>query len=153
MPMQCDHLRNEYDTGSCQWCAREEDLRAQLSKMERQRDALRFAAEGFIESVEAAGSHARRGRGGQQVPFHGDFANIQPSALGQLERFVRRFKDAGDFDYAVSYLTSQLEKAQVEVRELRKTIKEVDELADTQPSYWVVSILRATQAALRRSGS
>lgn len=151
MPTSCDHLRNEYDVSACPWCAREEDLRAQLSKMEQQRDGLRFAAEGFIDAVEAAASYARRDRGGQQVSFHGDFANIQPSVLGQLERFAKRFKDVGDFEYAVSYLNSRLESAYTELRELRRVIKEVDELADTQPSYWVVSIVRATQAALRRA--
>lgn len=125
-------------------------LKARAETAEKQRDSLRFAADGFIAAVKDAAAHARRPRGGQQVPFHGDFANIQPSALGRLEWWARNFEGVGNFDYAVTYLTAQLNEAQAEVAKLRAVIKQVDELADTQPSYWVVSLIKATQSVLKR---
>jgi hypothetical protein len=44
----------------------------------------------FAETVRSAvEAHKRRGQGGQQVSFHGDFANAMPSVLVRLEWWVR----------------------------------------------------------------
>lgn len=88
------------------------ECKRRLAETEKQRDVLRWAADGFVASVEDAGRHARRPRGGQQVPFHGDFAGVQPSALGRLEWWAKRFKDVSGFEYVMRELKSQLEKAQ-----------------------------------------
>jgi hypothetical protein len=40
---------------------------------------LRLVVAGFVEAVESADAHAAGPRGGQQVPFHGDFANVGAS--------------------------------------------------------------------------
>lgn len=34
------------------------------------------------------------------------------------------------------------------VRELEAALRKIDELADTQPSYWIVQVLQLAQAAL-----
>jgi hypothetical protein len=43
----------------------------------------------FCETAEAAIQHAEAPRGGQHVPFHGDFHNLQPSALGRLRWWAK----------------------------------------------------------------
>ncbi len=48
--------------------------------------------EGFCASVESAIANARRGKGGQHVPFHGDFASATPSVIRQLEWWMRAMK-------------------------------------------------------------
>lgn len=63
-------------------------------------DAQRLAAVGSVirslaDTIEHA-EHAtkQRGRGGQQVPFHGDFANATPGTLAQLKWWVRELERA-----------------------------------------------------------
>lgn len=56
--------------------------------------ALETFAEGFALMAEAAVSNARREKGGMQVPFHGDFANITPSNVGRLEWWAREARRA-----------------------------------------------------------
>lgn len=49
---------------------------------------------GFIEAVQAARDAASaRGKGGQQVPYHGDFASAPPSVLGQLKWWADRLQE------------------------------------------------------------
>ena len=43
----------------------------------------------FCETAEAAIAHADAPRGGQHVPFHGDFHNLPPSALGRLRWWAK----------------------------------------------------------------
>lgn len=61
------------------------DLAAERAKML----LLRAAVEAFIETVNAAVRANRRGRGGQHVPFHGDFCAASPSVMGRLEWWAR----------------------------------------------------------------
>jgi len=57
--------------------------------------SLYLLLEGFEQEIEAAERHlSNRTRGGQQVPFHGDFAGIAPSALGRLRWWLRAFREA-----------------------------------------------------------
>ena len=55
---------------------------------------LTIHVERFINLVERAGANARRPKGGMQVPYHDDFANVTPSTLQELEWWVRSFKHA-----------------------------------------------------------
>lgn len=51
--------------------------------------------DGFEREIEAAEEHlASRGKGGQQVSFHGDFAGAAPSTLGRLRWWLRAFREA-----------------------------------------------------------
>ena len=51
--------------------------------------------DGFERQIEAAEAHlANRSRGGQQVPFHGDFAGSSPSALGGLRWWLKAFRES-----------------------------------------------------------
>lgn len=55
---------------------------------------LEAFARAFAEAVrESREAHESRQQGGQQVPFHGDFAHLAPSTLRELrwwEREARR---------------------------------------------------------------
>lgn len=54
----------------------------------------RAAVQAFSDTVEdAVRANANRGKGGQQVPFHGDFCAATPSVLNRLEWWARRFKE------------------------------------------------------------
>lgn len=57
---------------------------------------IRLAAvvEAMAETFEAAVQHHRGPRGGQQVPFHGDFANVSPSAVRRMEWWARELREA-----------------------------------------------------------
>lgn len=58
-------------------------------------DAVRVVVEGFIGTVDALLRHVEtRGRGGQQVPFHGDFAEAQPSTVSRLRWWKKRMEEA-----------------------------------------------------------
>lgn len=58
-------------------------------------DALVLLARAFAETAEAAvAAHEARGRGGQQVPFHGDFARVPPSDVGRLRWWAKEFRQA-----------------------------------------------------------
>ena len=48
---------------------------------------------GFEEEVVAA-TEARRGKGGQHVPFFGDFCSAPPSTLSRLAWWAREFRRA-----------------------------------------------------------
>jgi len=54
---------------------------------------LRATVKAFAETVAAAArANARRGQGGQQVPFHGDFCAATPSVLNRLEWWAKHLK-------------------------------------------------------------
>jgi len=54
---------------------------------------LEHIAIGFIAEVEAADRVLeQRGAGGQQIPFHGDFASVTPSAMGRLRWWANAMK-------------------------------------------------------------
>lgn len=49
----------------------------------------------FEAEIEAAAQHlASKGRGGQHVSFHGDFAQVPPSGIGRLRWWAREFREA-----------------------------------------------------------
>ena len=66
--------------GKCPWCERDK-FREEL---------------GLIKEVFQAAVANRRGKGGQQVPYHGDFCSIPPSTIRDLENWVKIFKAALD---------------------------------------------------------
>lgn len=57
-------------------------------------ERLRGAIAGFVETARAAVAAHRRPQGGQQVPFHGDFAHLPPSAVRRLEWWAEFFAAA-----------------------------------------------------------
>lgn len=65
------------------------ELEFELSALSAKMLLLRAAVEAFIETVNAAVRANRRGRGGQHVPFHGDFCSAPPSVMGRLEWWAR----------------------------------------------------------------
>lgn len=54
---------------------------------------IEHAVGAFRDEVERA-AHSRRLRGGQQVPYHGDFAGATPYILSRLEWWARFFAEA-----------------------------------------------------------
>ena len=67
------------------------DLRAGAALLARL-EKLRVVCESFASTAEAAVAHHRAPKGGQQVPFHGDFANVMPSVVARLEWWARAFR-------------------------------------------------------------
>lgn len=63
-------------------------------KAESERDALRAFAESFATTAEVAVAAHRAPKTGMQVPFHGDFAHVQPSVVGRLEWWARQARAA-----------------------------------------------------------
>lgn len=62
-------------------------------------ERLRIVCQQFRHAVSAANrNNDRRGRGGQQVSFHGDFCSAQPSVLTQLTRWAREMETAANED-------------------------------------------------------
>lgn len=67
-----------------------------------ERDAARVECErmrrvvaDFTDTVSrAVEAHAARGKGGQQVPYHDDFASAVPSVLSRLQWWARTFSEA-----------------------------------------------------------
>ena len=53
-------------------------------------DQMTSVVESFHDAVtRAAQAHQARGAGGQQVPFHDDFASATPSVMVSLQRWAR----------------------------------------------------------------
>jgi hypothetical protein len=52
-------------------------------------ERLRLFVSGLFHEVEAAKAYRAAPKGGQQVPFHGDFANVPPSGLSRLNWWLR----------------------------------------------------------------
>jgi hypothetical protein len=72
-------------------------LAAALLALAEERARMEKVVEAFANSVDAADrADDARGRGGQQVPFHGEFCNAPPSTRSVLRRYVREFKAALD---------------------------------------------------------
>lgn len=69
-------------------------LADRVEQLEREAEARRMSVDGFSAVVDAAARHARRPRGGQQVPFHGDFAGAGPSVVTRLEWWARTLREA-----------------------------------------------------------
>lgn len=67
---------------------------ARAERAEAQVAAMRQAMESFAESVDAAERYWARTHGGQQVPFHGDFASSPPGVRGRLVWWAQFFRDA-----------------------------------------------------------
>lgn len=79
----------------CAKCA--DRWQATINAVREENDRLRAVAERvgyFCEAVDSAAAHHRRGKGGQQVSFHGDWAHVVPSTIVALERWARDFRFA-----------------------------------------------------------
>lgn len=59
--------------------------------LQQQRDRLYDELEVIRDTFKAAIANHRKGKGGQQVPYHGDFASMPPSSIGQMEWWVKRW--------------------------------------------------------------
>jgi hypothetical protein len=55
---------------------------------------IHLLLEGFEREIEAALAHHSRPRGGQQVPFHGDFVNVSVSGLIKMKWWLKAFREA-----------------------------------------------------------
>ncbi len=100
-----------------------QELAQQGADQSREYDRLAFAANGFCLAVDAAGVHQRRGRGGQQVSFHGDFASITPSSLSRLEWHARNMRDNKDnLEYAISFMEKQEQDLRAEIATLERKL-------------------------------
>lgn len=74
-----------------------QSLRSQLAAVEAERDALVAVVSSFADTAEAAVQEFERQRdkrGGQQVPFHGDFAGAGPSVISRLRWWAERMRAA-----------------------------------------------------------
>jgi len=67
----------------------------EFRRLEAENEALRAWLDGIASTFESAvAHHEQRGAGGQQVGFHGDFANVPPSVVGQMRRWARDVREA-----------------------------------------------------------
>lgn len=69
---------------------------------ECQCERLRRALWSVIDTFEGAVANFRsRGAGGQHVPYHGDFSQMPPSTVAQMERWARDLRSAlrGEWPY------------------------------------------------------
>lgn len=78
----CEHHESYYHPfpgleGKCPWCERD-----------KYRDELELIKEIFQAAV-----NSKTQKGGQHVPYHGDFASIAPSTIGQMEWYIRRWNE------------------------------------------------------------
>ena len=67
--------------------ARLDELVPRMREMERVIDA-------FADTAERAVANSRRQKGGMQVPYLDDFANIAPSTVARLEWWAKRMREA-----------------------------------------------------------
>ncbi len=58
------------------------------------RERLGQLLQAFDDEIEARAADLARGKGGQHVPFHGDFASVPPSALNRLKWWSRELRAA-----------------------------------------------------------
>lgn len=68
------------------------DAEARYHDLWMRLDALSFEVDNFVGTVERADGYWNSERGGQQVPFHGDFAHVPPSAQNRLRWWAARLK-------------------------------------------------------------
>jgi hypothetical protein len=57
-------------------------------------EGLRAFCEAFAVTAEDAVANAERPKGGQHVPFHGDFVNLPPSGVARLRWWAREARSA-----------------------------------------------------------
>jgi len=74
-------------------------LDRETQKVKRLRAALRSIAEDCESAVQA---NECRGKGGQQVPFHGPFSSGPPSMYTALRRMTRDVRDALDYKWPMT---------------------------------------------------
>lgn len=68
---------------------------ASIPALESELARLRAFAASFAETAEAAvRHHETKGQGGQQVPFHGDFAHLPPSSVSVLRKLAQSAREA-----------------------------------------------------------
>lgn len=71
------------------------DCRANAVDWRARAQRAEAAIEAFATTVDdAARHHESRGRGGQHVPFTGDFASMPPSSMVRLKWWVRHLKES-----------------------------------------------------------
>ena len=75
------------DSRNVDMCA----IHTALRELVRRRAAINAFAETISAAVRAAERH---GKGGQHVPFHGDFCSATPGVLTRLEWWARYLKGA-----------------------------------------------------------
>jgi len=66
-------------SASCPWCQRDKFY-----------DAVENIRDVFSDAVRA---FQNKGVGGQQVSYHGDFANIAPSVVGRMQWWIRAWDE------------------------------------------------------------
>lgn len=65
-------------------------LSQEIEALARERDRNRAAIWAVIDMFDGAvANFESRGKGGQHVPYHGDFASMPPSAATQMQRWSR----------------------------------------------------------------
>lgn len=68
---------------------------AEVVALESERTRLRAAIWAVIDMFDGASYNFRnRDKGGQHVPYHGDFASMPPSAASQMDRWSRDLRMA-----------------------------------------------------------
>ncbi len=125
---------NDCGGGGCAACNYESSGRAQCDEahvepqylaLKLEYDRLALAADGFCHSVDDAVAHANRPQGGQQVSFHGDFANAGPSVLMRLQWHVRNIRGGKDnLEYAISFMEKQERDLRARILELEIKLEE-----------------------------
>lgn len=76
--------------------ARERDrAQAERDRLADEVERLRGVCEAFAVTAEdAVRHHENKDKGGQKVPFHGDFSHVPPSTVGRLRWWAREFRAA-----------------------------------------------------------
>ena len=69
------HESHWSNTPECPWCQRDKIL-----------DEIKLIKETFQAAV-----NSKQQKGGQHVPYHGDFANITPSSIREMEWWIKRW--------------------------------------------------------------
>jgi hypothetical protein len=72
-----------------------DDKQAEIDRLTKKLARLALLSEHFTDAVQRAVTEMQnRGKGGQHVPFHGDFASAPPSTLSRLGWWAREFRMA-----------------------------------------------------------
>lgn len=79
---------------------RDEEINVYLAMVDRcdqlvvEVQRLRIVCENFAFTAERAIAAHYAPKTGMQVPFHGDFCNVMPSTITNLEWWAKRFREA-----------------------------------------------------------
>lgn len=100
--VECEYhmIRDGEPTPTCDACAHSYVAKLAAGVVEVLADAARIerleaALYSMIDCFDGAvASFEDRGKGGQHVSYHGDFASIPPSAVGQMRRWSRDLRAA-----------------------------------------------------------